>query len=245
MFVCCCRTGAAQGQDRPCFAAAPRTRADQEAGARFDTRGSGGEVSPPRGSRSEAAWEDPQSGRRRWVTWFAEVPEPHMPSGTSTSGARQSAPLKPGLAAGESLGAMKVNLLAPGREERAVDALAAQERLDLATLGACGGLSNDPQLLGSREGPPPARLRLDFNGEATRAGRSVGRRGGGGRIDRSEMGGLGHGSGPFSALCTQITRRRLSHSTLAQRAAPAADNAVGAETSGDGHPAVARAARAP
>ena len=61
------------------------------------------------------------------------------------------------------------------------------------------------------------RLRLDFNGDATRAGRSVGRRRGGGRVNRSEVGRLGHGSGPFSALCTQITRRRLSHSTLAQR----------------------------
>jgi len=59
--------------------------------------------------------------------------------------------LATGLAASESLGAMKVNLLAPGGEERAIDALAAQERLDLAALGARSRLANDPQLLGSRE----------------------------------------------------------------------------------------------
>ena len=47
------------------------------------------------------------------------------------------------------------------------------------------------------------------------------RRGGGGRMDGSEMGGLGHDAGPFSALATQISRGSLSQPTLAQGEADA------------------------
>ena len=57
MFVCLCRAGAAEASDPTCFAAMSRARADQEAAARFDTRGSRSEVPHLSGRTSEAAWE--------------------------------------------------------------------------------------------------------------------------------------------------------------------------------------------
>ena len=60
----------------------------------------------------------------------------------------------------------------------AVDALAAEQRLDVAALRAGCRQANDPQLLGCGERSPLAALRHGLDRDAARATRSALRRGG-------------------------------------------------------------------
>src|SRR5580700_10708668 len=62
--------------------------------------------------------------------------------------------LAAGLAPRQRLAAVKHELLAPCRQVGTVDALAAEQRLDIAALRAGCRLPNDPQLLGRGERSP-------------------------------------------------------------------------------------------
>jgi hypothetical protein len=67
-------------------------------------------------------------------------------------GARVARRLAPGATGDESFAAAQAQLLAPLRQVRTVQALAPQQRLELAGLGAPVGLLDDRQLVRGREG---------------------------------------------------------------------------------------------
>src|SRR5690606_5664685 len=75
----------------------------------------------------------------------------------------------------QSLAPVKRELLSPRRDERRVDALAAQQRLDFAALCASRSRANAPAFLGGSERSPSTRSRHAFRGAAARAsGRALG-----------------------------------------------------------------------
>src|SRR6185437_14477421 len=125
--------------------------------------------------------------------------------------------LSAGRALSQPLAAMQRQLLAPGGQQRAVDPLPSQKRLDGPALGARGGLAHDPQLLGGGEPAPLAGRRLALDrGSANPVLRWRGARF---RLD-GEMGWLGHVSGSILRPRSLISRGSLSQPTLAQGAPP-------------------------